>query len=167
MLNGVSVFLFGRFQIRCIGNLPTNSPGLSLELDLADAFFDPQIAASQLSAAQYGESGATAQVALRAAELYFNLLEDSVEFKLREAAVVPLSVYDSVPAFEALVASALQVRPEIKAAEAQVRADVSAEVKQALDAIVHSEKQFKVLTRAVERIYLRMAEASGIQTAPG
>ena len=52
-----SVFLFGRFQIRSIGNLPTNSPGLSLELDLADAFFDPQIAASQLSAAHLSSYG--------------------------------------------------------------------------------------------------------------
>jgi outer membrane protein TolC len=32
---------------------------------------------------------------------------------------VPLSVYDSVPVFETLVASALQVRPEIKQAEAR------------------------------------------------
>jgi len=281
----------------------TNSPGLSLQVDLADAFFDPQIASRNLSAAQFGEAGTNAQVALRAAELYFDLMEarrhielvgasranaddlaevtrafaeggeglqsdseqalvyslilessleeahyryesveaelarflaldESIEFTLSESAIVPLSIYNAVPEFGTTVATALQQRPEIKqaeargdavrlmqkkekwgplvptvaanysygefegdgrgfasesddrtdysvavfweldglgfsnraysvkqasvyrqarAAEAQVRADVSSEVKLALDAIVHSEKQFKVLTRAVDR----------------
>lgn len=281
----------------------TSSPGLSLEVDLADAFFTPRIASRKLEAARQAQSATNSQVMLKAAELYYDLVESkrmielmeanhafaselarvtsefaqqgqgllsdseqagvyamilesnltdarlaysaaeaemarflaidaSVEFSLRDSAISPLGIYGSVPEFSQLMGAALSNRPELAQAEAiraaaqeensmrkwsplfpkvaayysdndfeggyngmdsvsssrkdysvalfweikglgltsysdqakqqsvyrqvqsieeQVRADVAAEVRLAMHAVVHSQKQLSVLSEAVER----------------
>jgi outer membrane protein TolC len=166
-----------------------SSPGLSLEIDLADAFFDTRVASRKLTAAREAESATSAQVMLKAAELYYNLLEsrrmvelleannsfagelakvtnafamegqgllsdsqqasvyyimlqsslesahlqyaqagaqlarflaldESADLRLRESSIIPLELYESLPAISRLINSALDKRPELREAEA-------------------------------------------------
>jgi len=191
------------------GSGMANNPGLSLELDLADAFFDPKIAERKLSAARHAESGTSAEVSLRAAELYYDLLEahrgielveagranadslaevtqafaeggqglqsdaeqalvysmllenqleearyryasaearltsflaldDATRFRLSDAAIAPLQLYASEPEFASLVAGALKERPEMKEAEALGEASQVARDKQKWSPLVPS-----------------------------